>query len=518
MHPPEFSKFIDPPAAEPAWFQNRPPMLGLPWDWLQQGLNLGITNIFDFPEGKTNCTDVNTVFGAQLRWIDPFWYDAVHNFWSCAFYPNLTRDVREFRLEDGNRTFLLDRKMDVNVASSANVAHFLSTCLVTFCENSKTCRTPSCTMGRLIVNESMLAAFAVDDCLTNICDNEPERSSNPDIAGIGAVSSYMIQFGISIVAFFSLAICVWMLGRVLKDPRPKPEAYIVKRVARIQVIIETLLITLDDFQRAQCCFAIAIDIASMITLQTKAGNITQQDRIAIRLASTAGIAPTTMILAGLMALNDRHSALTFWLTFFTWIFSLAVGFHPETRKQTVYTGSSSSQYPKACGGISPALICGFQRNEDFGLRFTMFAPIVSMPLLLAWHLWPTAVGLIQKFSPQRNCRPTPKLYTGLSMNGTNIQAVRLRIDRFTIAAVIIVYLSGLVSIISFITVQALNSTSGDVNREWTFGQIVAIVVWLPSLLSFVNDIVYGPLRGRTEQLPDTIELVRVPMVHESSDT
>jgi hypothetical protein len=45
--------------------------------------------------------------------------------------------------------------------------------------------------------------------------------------------------------------------------------------------------------------------------------------------------------------------------------------------------------------------------------------------------------------------------------------------------------------------------------DWTFGQIVSLTVWCPVLLSLANNAIYGPIQGRTEQLPDSLKVVRV---------
>lgn len=70
--------------------------------------------------------------------------DALHtlqplNFWSCAFFPNLTRDFGESNLSTEDKTFLLDHKLDVNVSTSAHVTSFLSTCLAAWCDNAESC-------------------------------------------------------------------------------------------------------------------------------------------------------------------------------------------------------------------------------------------------------------------------------------------------------------------------------------------------------------------------------------------
>lgn len=44
--------------------------------------------------------------------------------------------------------------------------------------------------------------------------------------------------------------------------------------------------------------------------------------------------------------------------------------------------------------------------------------------------------------------------------------------------------------------------------QWSFGQVVAVAVWLPMLFSFINDWIYGLRRRRTNQLPASLQVVR----------
>ncbi|KAH7397164.1 hypothetical protein BKA66DRAFT_369556, partial [Pyrenochaeta sp. MPI-SDFR-AT-0127] len=285
-------------------------------------LNSGILNYFDFTTGRTNCADASAVFTINKDDRTPFleYSTVVLRFWSCTFYPNLTHNFRELRLPNKNRTFLLDNEIDTSVSSAENVTSFLSTCLVAWCEGSKGCATPSCTLDRLTISGTMLSAADVRTCLDCICSVSPERLSSPDILGIGILCSIAVQFVIAIGGLLSLIVCS-ILRRMFW-------AHLVRR-QRIQAIMDTVAITLDEFQRAQCCFAIAIDIASLIILHDKAQKVRQIDRMVIGRASTAGIIPTTMNLAVQMLVIKQHSHFTFLLTFITWILSLIVKISPK---------------------------------------------------------------------------------------------------------------------------------------------------------------------------------------------
>lgn len=335
MYSYSFKQFFEVGDQAPQWFSTRPRPSTQPWRWLQPDLNTGITNIFDFLEGSSNCTNPQAVlliepFPPASMQDDPFEYNPQINFWSCAFYPNFSRDVRESRLPAENQSFLLDRRVDTTLSSAVSVASFLSTCLVAYCDMTPSCKAQSCTMSQLNLNSSLLSAIAIDNFLDNICKNNSENLSDPDIAGVGVVISFYVQSGIAMLAALVSGFFIWLAKFPTPNSPNSPPILVTKR-PWIQRVLDTITISLNDFQRAQCCFAIAINIASLITLHNHKGDVTQRDRFAMLCTSTAGITPTIMILVGLMVLNERHSALTFWLTCFTWVLSLTVGFHPEIR-------------------------------------------------------------------------------------------------------------------------------------------------------------------------------------------
>lgn len=82
--------------------------------------------------------------------------------------------------------------------------------------------------------------------------------------------------------------------------------------------------------------------------------------------------------------------------------------------------------------------------------------------------------------------------------------------------VYITMMGTVVSATTFIIFVDQDVTYEGVNKEWTFGQIVAMIVWLPCLLALLNDVMCGPVRGRSDQLPDTMKVVRVPETRDVS--
>jgi hypothetical protein len=60
----------------------------------------------------------------------------------------------------------------------------------------------------------MLSAASLDTCLDDLCRPAPRISSNPDIAGIGVISSYSIQFGFVMTGLLSLILCAFVRHRI----------------------------------------------------------------------------------------------------------------------------------------------------------------------------------------------------------------------------------------------------------------------------------------------------------------
>ncbi|KAH7082795.1 hypothetical protein BKA63DRAFT_404177, partial [Paraphoma chrysanthemicola] len=291
--------------------------------------NSGLLNYFDTAEGvrTANCTNSAVVLGPTPPDAAQF------NLWSCALFPNLTRDFRESRLFNDSRATLLVDDVDTNISTSSQVTTFISTCLAAWCDNSEGCGKSICKPAQTTLhNRTILSAAGMDTCLDDICG--VSRFSSPDIAGVGVVTSIFIQMSIACATALALLACRVALARLSADRRVLGEKELSEhreirlKSHAIRTLQESLLITLDEFQRAQCCFAIAIDIASLITLYNGSGTVTRIDRTAITMATFAGTLPTIVVFATLLLHKTHDLSYTICLTSFTWILSLITGYLP----------------------------------------------------------------------------------------------------------------------------------------------------------------------------------------------
>jgi hypothetical protein len=113
------------------------------------------------------------------------------NLWSCALYPNLTRDFWDEKLSPSGRSIAEENVTDRNISTSNEVTTFLSTCLTARCENAESCGRIVCRSSKVTLgSNTILSVAGVDTCLDSICG--VKSVSSPDIAGIGVIVSIFI--------------------------------------------------------------------------------------------------------------------------------------------------------------------------------------------------------------------------------------------------------------------------------------------------------------------------------------
>lgn len=82
----------------------------------------------------------------------------------------------------------------------------------------------------------MLNRDPVDTCLVAICDSHPNPLANPDIAGVGIVSSYIIQAGTALLCALVLLILNYSIKRQSECKSPTSGSHI-RGVSASQALI-----------------------------------------------------------------------------------------------------------------------------------------------------------------------------------------------------------------------------------------------------------------------------------------
>lgn len=485
-----------------------------------ESLSGGAPHTLDKLGQAANCTNPEIVFGDVLGNDGA---GAQMNLWSCALYPNLTHDFRASALAPESRQWVLGNNTDTSPVTSTRVTNFLATCLAAWCDNEEGCGKTKCRPNQLTIKSrhngsgagfevERLNAAALDTCLDSICGYS--LISSPDIAGIGVVVSIFMQLALTLVLPLALLYCHLYITRLVgKIERPTDHtakedngaAYkkiVRKKIGWWQTFRQGVLSTLDDFHRAQCCFAIAIDIASLITLFSGHERVTRIDRNAITLASFAGTLPTLVVFCALLLHKEDGLPYTVYLTCFTWLLSLITGYLPLTSLLSpphdigMFSPDYIGAQPLECGRMSPTQVC-----EEWGVESRQMSWIISISsvctifLILMYYVIPLAYNLYDSRLPKKwrdqVSKSFPKPIQGRVQPRVSRRYCSLGMQQGLRALVYVAMIAGMTNCGLYVGMILEYIEKGEINTEWGFGQVVAVSVWMPTIMAGGRDCIWG---------------------------
>ncbi len=170
------------------------------------------------------------------------------------------------------------QKSKFNSSISQNVNHSITGCFDTYCDGSLDCKVlMSSTLWGGLPNspdDSYLRSFSVyefgyraDEFCGYIARSSP---LNSDIGGIGVYASYWIQSGLALLGTFLVLLWGWGThyiclpsiavrrgNNAAKPANRIPETFANRRLAHLTA-------ALTDFQKAQCFFMLAVNIAALV--------------------------------------------------------------------------------------------------------------------------------------------------------------------------------------------------------------------------------------------------------------
>ncbi|KAE8445926.1 hypothetical protein EG329_012705 [Mollisiaceae sp. DMI_Dod_QoI] len=477
---------------------------------------------FDNTANSVQCSEVC---------LDPFlWF---FNFFQCLIYPTISKafGAELFTANESAHLHALGYNQSTDDFNFKVAWNYVS-CMIEYCE-----LTPGCTdnpsyatvclepisnidvfeaIGNLSIstaNSSQLGPLipkldVVTNCINNvICNVQPP--TNTDISGIGVFASFVIQSGMAILVLVLLA--GWSLPGIFRGWMSSNH--------HIRAVVTAAV----EFQKAQCYFAIAIQIASLIYIRQLyltavssgynniPGNFQTVGLCLV--VSTIGHLPVSFILTCLTYFH-RHSWYLIAVSLCSYVLSTCVlfyGNHVWTIGTTYYSLelvdlNGVLQFP-ACayntfGGFpGPSYVS----CEDFDMSYlpgnmshsTLFALLVAMwAISTVWIA--VCIWEITK----------PNAWTSRIVQSRCIVRIENRcfwISRITQSTPIIhlqnripknmwMYFHRIFFVLTwtmsftcqfYIYIEYLR-TSGFVSTSWTFGQIVAITVWATCLVEYLN--------------------------------
>ena len=297
-------------------------------------------------------------------------------------------------------------------------------------------------------------------CLERICS---PRTLDPDIAGVGVYSALMIQVGIALSAFLVLFLLEKMVC-IREDIRSR------HKTATITALI--------GFHKNQCYFAGAVQIA-IIAAFNKADSL---DRTSFSLLSMNGLVP---IICTLVCISryGRQSWYMISLSLVMFLLSTTTLSMAYSREVGAVWDFYAMQEPNwfyetdACGNmdndLTPAL-CGFSTYEHNFIKISQFDTVCVWAIWLNCLAW--GAYCIAK-----------KVYEAKS---TNVKRKQFH-NHFNLSNRFASWATGILLLATWTLccgsqfyTFALYLGHSLIPTGWSFGQVIAVTIWLPSIVEF----------------------------------
>ncbi|KAI0376554.1 hypothetical protein F5Y04DRAFT_285865 [Hypomontagnella monticulosa] len=487
--------------------------------------------------GRTNCAaacmDPRTLF------------NSTENFYNCltlAIAADLIQDDKleldETSVQETNQTM---RFGDLNKFNSSQVTNSIASCVMDSCQNRSLAGRCSSEGFRQLRHQGD-SDLSVEEHLRHLynglkmfCDGAG-TGSNPDIVGPGVIISYIIQCVIISIFFyvykFTLAIFLYpYVFNWLSSGRTRLRGYKQQRDSirarngdkvpwpkEKPRINHPVGFTLVDLQETQAIFVITIQFATLVFFRTA---------VLIKDSKTYAEAITSVDVVRRLAFDEMFPVLLgqvillraerhWWYTIFltTIVFVLGVTCNYVTKQPdyaVLWEHFKESDPVEKCGGNpNPATYCFFHLQ---GIEFT---PNYSKSNLinfsgLSWvRYWAIAfilLSLILRIPRVREyltTKPFYKRHRGafnklLWFAWTGLQTLLV-----ICLTSYLVYLG-----------RVFTAYSGG-TEAWTFGQLIAVLVWVPLAFKFIFYVVCGVENTMNNRVGEHHEVVQIPVNVESS--
>lgn len=308
--------------------------------------------------------------------------------------------------------------------------------------------------------------WSLNDCIAGMCASP---KINPDLGGIGVLLSLMIQSGIVVVA--ALGFSILETRRIVGNEKRERHT-------------TALIMALIEFHKYQCYFASSVQIAGLILFTRfvdKGYYFPRLDTLLLGLLAMTGAVPITGTLAHI-ARYGRQSWYLITLSFLTLSLSTV----------------SLRSYSKLIKAVEELGVNGFQTYNDGMVLFQSFCGKNTAPRIAdQWFmkLWPydfiiiwATCGLwvlacVAKKSSESNV--SSQKYKGLGImlyitEGVQIWESKIykKIAPFVLILWITIYAYQFFLLYHYATLPIIPT-------DWSFGQIVAVTIWIPSVVEFI---------------------------------
>jgi hypothetical protein len=316
--------------------------------------------------------------------------------------------------------------------------------------------------------------------------------------------SYLVQTILALLGFCSFAILVGLRGPEGTDSRSSNPQEQMR--PRCHYLILNAVVT--DFHKSQCYFAIALQIAAIVTVRSGFASTSFTDQQFLLLISANGLVPVALTFYTIMTFGTKSWYVTM-LTVITVALSSFVGgltcqnfWRSDIAGEIIVTGGS---WPAACGGIGPIGICPGRITPIQGIYALVVAMVLVNIIIISM-----ALGKIFTSSPKISFAMT-KYFPGRLSNqrrhssspATSLEPIHRRAIQFageypiqtvlhSLATLTLLALTGIeLYYLCFSLEYKYIDFAG-----WGFGQVVGLTIWV----SVFAELAYLEFSKRTPSL------------------
>jgi len=344
--------------------------------------------------------------------------------------------------------------------------------------------------------------------------------------------SLIMQYSISLLAVGLHALFVsihFMRQRKLQNhPSAENDSLISKPLKadrkNLNRHLGALTSALIEFQKAQCFFSATLQVAAIIVLGDILYKAEDKNNLLLRLASANAFSPILLTLVHINLLGGRRSWYILSLSTITYLLGTMTFQLATNMQRGNYNYFSNIEIDVlSCGGYSPIAPC-FRNNDNYatGKWGTYGDPLpLYYPALWVWILssliW--MIQIMEKICGTKRVKDFMKSNRGVlvtrqafrthfkafaSQPSTKVKLTsgklflptlprkrfhgamlrQLRKGRFWLLVQLLIGMGGLIAQLAFIINSMLNSYK-LIPKRMTFGQIVAMGIWIPVLLEYV---------------------------------
>ncbi|KAF2823696.1 hypothetical protein CC86DRAFT_408724 [Ophiobolus disseminans] len=496
-----------------------------------------------------NCSRVDYIYGSILQdtGLEGNGVAPIRRYLTCANVPNIAGYLDQNTLEPSIvSTVEKYIPRDAPLDARKNVTLAVTDCLTATCRNA---RQPAfcnyqCAGINLLTNGTTPNMAGLNECLRELCTGQ-QRSlpfADADVVGIGVFASYIMQCMFVVVLWFIFIGFQFSTHRQRKattgsEHTPtNSEVEIVETEAEEtrqslpthQMMFEEFL---EQFHKAQCYFSATIQIAALTYGIFDVDMLTTFMLVPL---ATNGVLPVVFTLLLLYKCNHKSGLDIVLLTAVVWLLSSIVYWTLYSHIIPINTKDITAEeefrayrqfYYKlssldACGGYSALAVCpnnfklgqGSITRESHKIR--VLTPIIwtfstlCLLAILAAKLSGTRLSELRPFGNKTDAkyqavdRPDSTELGTLERNGAKTSVRNAEAAQSTASSsdqhnsrhysvihntiyvfATLCFLAGIGMQLSLLSI----ATSLDMmdRKDWSFGQVVAITIWIPPLLAYL---------------------------------